>query len=138
MTWKELTPPPFLRFSFFFFFSPGPADFGEVAGARFFWSGGRSGWYPCSPKSSGSSRFPANILTQPRFLAMSVCCQSDTRKWTRLACKRRGSPACFSSTGAECFVILTCLVRGITSLGCASPHPPLSLSLSPAVRVVAR
>lgn len=52
-------------------FSPGPADLGEEAGARFL-----VGWAlrlaTMQPKSSGSSRFPVNILTNlPRFLAMS-------------------------------------------------------------------
>ncbi|MEQ2193357.1 hypothetical protein XENOCAPTIV_016140 [Xenoophorus captivus] len=54
----------------------------------------------------------------PRLCRLLVCCQSDTRKWTRRQRwwrrKLRGSPACFGNTGAECFVISpACLVRGI-------------------------
>lgn len=77
MTWKELIPTVSL-------FSPGPVDLGEEAGARFL-----VGWAlrlaPMQPKSSGSSRFLVNILTNlplPRYVAFRFVV-SDTRKWTR-------------------------------------------------------
>lgn len=92
-----------MSLGFFLFLSPGPADLGEGEISV--------GWaprlVPTQPKSSGSSRFPVNNPNQPtslpRYVASSVCCQSDTRKWTRRRIKkreranageRRGSPAC--------------------------------------------
>lgn len=42
--------------------------------------------------------------------------------------KRGASLRDFSSTGEECFVILTCLVRGIASPGCALSPSPLRAS----------
>lgn len=45
----ERADPPLRRL---LFISPGPADLGEVVGARF-WSGGRSGWCPCSQSQVG-------------------------------------------------------------------------------------
>lgn len=96
------------------------------------------------PKSSGSSGVPG-LCPKLAYLASSlcrpsVCCQSDTRKWTRwcvcvcgvfffpLPFKRGARLRDFSGTGEECFVILTRLVRGIASPGCVRPLPRCALA----------
>lgn len=85
---------------------------------------------PMQPKSSGSSRFPVYILTKrPRFLAMSACCQSDTRKWTRLVYKR-GVACVFEQrrSGVFCYSDMS---------GQGNYSPRLCVP-APAARVVAR
>lgn len=82
-------------------FSPGPADLGEEAGARIL-----VGWALqlalVQPKSSGSSRFPVNILTNlalPRYVAFRFVVK--VTQGNGRGGGKRGSPACFS--GVFCY-----------------------------------